>query len=315
MKIIDRYLLRQFIQTFLICFLSLTGLFIVLDALTHIEDFLKCAEKHGGLASLMGEYYAYRSLLFFDLTAGMLALVSAMFTITWIQRHNEMTALMAAGMPRVPRGVASDRGGRDDRRVDHRQPGTRASPGSRRTGPIAGRPGGRNRAKMDLALRRPDRHRHLRRGDRREGPPDPEAELPTAAVAGPLRKPVGRRDGHVSSARGRPARRIPAQGRQPAEGPGDEAVAVARRRAGRHHATRRARLARREDECFVVSNVTFDLLTDGLAYASTAQLIAGLRNPGVDFGADVRVEIHSRIVHPLLDVTLLFLGTAAGVDA
>ena len=60
----------------------------------------------------------------------------------------------------------------------------------------------------------------------------------------------------------------------------------------------------------MVSNVTFDLLTDGLAsqFASTAQLIAGLRNPSVDFGADVRVEIHSRIVHPFLDVTLLFLG-------
>ena len=45
-----------------------------------------------------------------------------------------------------------------------------------------------------------------------------------------------------------------------------------------------------------------------MAYASTAQFIAGVRNPGVDFGADVRVEIHSRIVHPLADVTLLFLG-------
>ena len=30
----------------------------------------------------------------------MLALVSAMFTVSWIQRHNEMTALMAAGVSR-----------------------------------------------------------------------------------------------------------------------------------------------------------------------------------------------------------------------
>ena len=48
MKIIDRYLLRQFIQTFLICFLSLTGLIIVFDAFTNLDSFLKCAGKHGG---------------------------------------------------------------------------------------------------------------------------------------------------------------------------------------------------------------------------------------------------------------------------
>jgi lipopolysaccharide export system permease protein len=37
-------------------------------------------------------------------------------------------------------------------------------------------------------------------------------------------------------------------------------------------------------------------------------LIRGLRNRSLDFGADVRVTIHSRLVKPLLDVTLLFLG-------
>jgi len=64
-------------------------------------------------------------------------------------------------------------------------------------------------------------------------------------------------------------------------------------------------------ECFVASNVTFDQLTGGQAwrqYSSTAQLIRGVRNPSLDFGAYIRVTIHSRIVQPLLDVTLLFLG-------
>jgi lipopolysaccharide export system permease protein len=64
----------------------------------------------------------------------------------------------------------------------------------------------------------------------------------------------------------------------------------------------------KSDECFVASDVTFDLLTAGVAYASTAQLISGLHNPSLDFDANVRVEIHTRIVHPLLDITLLFLG-------
>jgi lipopolysaccharide export system permease protein len=62
------------------------------------------------------------------------------------------------------------------------------------------------------------------------------------------------------------------------------------------------------DECFVASDVSFELLTQGVEFASTSQLIAGLRNPSIDCGAAVRVEIHSRIVHPFLDITLLFLG-------
>jgi lipopolysaccharide export system permease protein len=39
-----------------------------------------------------------------------------------------------------------------------------------------------------------------------------------------------------------------------------------------------------------------------------AELIMGLRNRSLDFSADVRVAIHSRLVQPLLDVILLFLG-------
>ena len=33
-----------------------------------------------------------------------------------------------------------------------------------------------------------------------------------------------------------------------------------------------------------------------------------MRNPSLNFQSDVRVEIHARLVRPLLDMTLLFLG-------
>jgi lipopolysaccharide export system permease protein len=65
------------------------------------------------------------------------------------------------------------------------------------------------------------------------------------------------------------------------------------------------------NQCFLRSNVDFDQLTSGHVYkqlASISQLIAGLRNPSLDFGLEVRVAIHCRIVQPLLDITLLFLG-------
>jgi lipopolysaccharide export system permease protein len=66
-----------------------------------------------------------------------------------------------------------------------------------------------------------------------------------------------------------------------------------------------------KDECFVVSAVDFEQLTGGAGwrqFSSTRQLIAGLRNPSLDFGADVRVEIHSRMVRPFLDLSLVLLG-------
>ncbi len=64
-------------------------------------------------------------------------------------------------------------------------------------------------------------------------------------------------------------------------------------------------------QCFVASGVSFEQLEGGTAwrqYSSLVELITGLRNRSLDFGADVRVAIHSRLVQPLLDVTLLFLG-------
>ena len=38
--IIDRYMLRQFVQTFLICFFSLNGLFVVIDGMGNLEEFI-----------------------------------------------------------------------------------------------------------------------------------------------------------------------------------------------------------------------------------------------------------------------------------
>ena len=65
------------------------------------------------------------------------------------------------------------------------------------------------------------------------------------------------------------------------------------------------------NEAFVVSDVTVDELTGGMVmrrFASTGELIRALKNHSIYFSPDVRVMIHSRILQPLLDITLLFLG-------
>jgi lipopolysaccharide export system permease protein len=57
--------------------------------------------------------------------------------------------------------------------------------------------------------------------------------------------------------------------------------------------------------------VSFEYLAgadDWRRYASLQELVTGLRNPSLNLGSDVRVAIHARIVQPVLDVVLLFLG-------
>lgn len=310
MKIIDRYLLRQFLQTFVICFCSLTGLYIVFDAFTNLEEFLRCSEEGGGLLSLMGSFYGYRSILFFDRTSGLLTLVSAMFTVSWIQRHNEMTALLSAGISRIRilvpviiAGIVISVLSAANRELVI--PRFREEL-SRRPQDLIGDIGQRLQPRYDnqtdILLRG-----KLTFADRKR------IEKPSFLL------PPGLRDYGRQLVAENAFYRPPAGDR-----PGGyllEGVSQPKDLAGRPSlkldgqpvvvTPRDAPDWLKPTQCFVVSEVTFDQLTGGRAFrefSSTARLIAGLRNRSVDFGADVRVAIHSRLVNPLLDVTLLFLG-------
>ena len=54
MFIIYRYLLRQFLQIFAICFCSMYGLYIVIDAFTNLEEFLRLAKSTADCSSSWG---------------------------------------------------------------------------------------------------------------------------------------------------------------------------------------------------------------------------------------------------------------------
>ena len=98
-KIFDRYLLRIFVRSFIICFTSLVGLYIVIDAFSKIDEFSEQADGVRSLLATMGRYYMYRVSLFFDSLAGVITTMSAMFTFSWIQRTNELMPVLAAGVP------------------------------------------------------------------------------------------------------------------------------------------------------------------------------------------------------------------------
>ena len=310
MTTIDRYLLRQFIQSFLICYVSLTGLYIVFDAFTNLEEFLRHADKAGGLFSLMAWHYFYQSILFFDRTAALLSLVAAMFTITWIQRHNEMIALMAAGISRarvvVPvilAAIAIALLAAANRELILPR---LANELSRKPTDMLGDVGRPLQQQCDY-------HSGILIGGKRTFSDRQRIEKPSFDLPRAL-------DQYGSQLKAENAFYRPPDGERPGgyllEGitqPKDFATQASLSLGGEPVliTSRDEPEWIKPDQCFVVSDLNFAQLTGGRGFrefGSTAQLIAGLRNRSLDLGADLRVAIHSRMVAPFLDITLLFLG-------
>jgi lipopolysaccharide export system permease protein len=307
MPILHRYVLRLFVKVLLVSFVSLTGLFIVIDAFNNLEEFLTYSKTEGWF--VLVDYYGPRVLTFFDRISGMLGMMATMFAITSMQRTNEMTAIMAGGIPQlrvvkplvvgvivvsllavanrevlIPRfrdklaRNAQDWLGDTARplhpRYDHQ---TQILIGGRHT--LAA-----ERRITSPKLRLPDSlgsfGRHLTAQDAFYQPPQAD----------------------------RPGGYLLVQVEQPQD---IDQLPSAELNGTRVLLTRRDASWLEPGQCFVVSALSFEQLAAGNSwrqFSSISQLISGLRNPSLDFGAEVRVTVHARLLQPLLDITLLFLG-------
>jgi lipopolysaccharide export system permease protein len=307
--IIDRYMLRQFIQVFIICLLSLVGLYIVIDAFPHLDHFMDYAGKHGKLLAVMGEYYAYRGIWFFDRTSGIVTLIAVMFTVTWIQRHHEMTALLAAGISRtrvlrpvLMAAVCVSLAAAANREIV--MPNIRehlVNDSKNIGGDQAALMQSQFDAETDILIG----------GDKIISSQD-KIVSPSFILSPPL-------DQLGKQLNAREASYVPANCTHPA---GYLLSGITSPKA----LLKSPSLALdnkpiiltpvnnnwlERDQVFVVSGVSFEFLSVGASwsdYASTHEMIRQLRSPSIDLGADVRVAIHSRFLQPLLDTTLLFLG-------
>ena len=310
MRIIDRYLLRQFLQVLAICFCSLTGLYVVFDAFGNLDEFLRYGEKQGGVFALLAEYYAYRSIFFFDRTSGILALVAAMFTVTWIQRHNELTALAAAGLstgrvmrPVLVAAMAVALFAALNREIVIPK---LSGPLSRDAKDLLGDTGRDLQPRYDQKTDIFFRGRQTFANEQKIVepnfllPPGLDSYGKQLAAAEGFYRPADAN--HPSGYLLRGVTEPEVLAAQPSLQFNNETIVFTPKESA-------AWL--KPDECFVASEVNFEQLTGGnrfRQFSSTRQLILGLSNPSLDFGADVRVTIHSRIVQPVLDITLLLLG-------
>jgi lipopolysaccharide export system permease protein len=107
MKILDRYVLVSFLKNYLISFMVLVGMYVVLDMVFNFDELanLKTKSADSGFESVLSsigniaDFYAHQAFLFFVHLSGIIPVVAAAFTLMRLSRFNELTAVLAAGVP------------------------------------------------------------------------------------------------------------------------------------------------------------------------------------------------------------------------
>jgi len=98
MTTIDRYLLFLYFRVFLICFLTLSGLLVVIEVFTNLDEMIAYGKVRGSFALGLAEYFSPKMINIYDKMCGLMTLLAMMFVVAWLYRTHEMTALLAAGI-------------------------------------------------------------------------------------------------------------------------------------------------------------------------------------------------------------------------
>jgi lipopolysaccharide export system permease protein len=99
MRIMDRYLFMNFLVAWVICFVSLVGLYVIIDLFSNADELI---EDGGGTIVFLrraGLYYGVHVFEYFGRLSPVITMVAAMTTLANLHRHNEIVALLAAGVP------------------------------------------------------------------------------------------------------------------------------------------------------------------------------------------------------------------------
>ncbi|VTS01336.1 LptF/LptG family permease [Tuwongella immobilis] len=98
MTLLDRLLFTAYLRAYAICFVSLLSLYIIIDMFTNLDDFAQSGQGFVAMMIRIGQYYLYQSIQIFDRICEAIVLLAAVFTITWLQRNNELLPMLAAGI-------------------------------------------------------------------------------------------------------------------------------------------------------------------------------------------------------------------------
>lgn len=107
MKTLDRYIIRQFLTNFALLFVVLMSLFVVVDLIVDLDEFIQAGAAHadawfgGRWVATLGitvGYYGPMVLLVYVFFNGLIVVGAMGFTLTSLQRTRELTAMIASGV-------------------------------------------------------------------------------------------------------------------------------------------------------------------------------------------------------------------------
>lgn len=105
MKLLDRYVFKSLIMSFIICILLVLGFYIIIDLFANFDKFQEYSElmskteqRTVSLFSVAAEFYFYNIPLIFYMLCPIITLLSAMFTLTKICKSNELIPLKSCGI-------------------------------------------------------------------------------------------------------------------------------------------------------------------------------------------------------------------------
>lgn len=99
MNTIDRYIARTFLSSYLILLIIGVGLYISSDVIVNLDEYTE--EGMSALDSLgkIADYHGHRLPLYFQQLGGVMMAIAAGFTFAILLRGNELTPLIASGVP------------------------------------------------------------------------------------------------------------------------------------------------------------------------------------------------------------------------
>lgn len=94
MRIVSSYILREFITYLFYCILAFIGIYILVDTVEHIDNFI----DSGLEIKLVLMYYALYLPFIIVLTMPVAMLIATMFSLSRLVGDNEITAMKASGI-------------------------------------------------------------------------------------------------------------------------------------------------------------------------------------------------------------------------
>ena len=94
MRILDKYILRQYITSYLLIFASFSILFIVIEVFDRLPRIL----RHSNDVILITQYFLYRLPYLFVLTSPVIVLLSGLVLMNGLSKYSETIATRAAGI-------------------------------------------------------------------------------------------------------------------------------------------------------------------------------------------------------------------------